>query len=184
MNLTLSRAGNTTAAASVAFATIDGAGLQNCDVNNGIASPRCDYENTIGTVNFGPGETSKSFSVAIIDDSYAEGPETFSVTLFNPSSATLGAQATATVTIIDNDNTTGPNPIDSTAFFVRQHYLDFLGREPDPPGFAGWMSTIDNCAAGDTSCDFSRAATLSIGSIRWLLAASLTTVSSCRTWRE
>jgi len=36
---------------------------------------------------------------------------------------------------------------------VRQQYLDFLGREPDPPGFIGWVNTINNCAAGDTSCD-------------------------------
>ena len=45
------------------------------------------------------------------------------------------------------------NPIDDTNFFVRQQYLDFLNREPDPPGFAGWTSTINNCAPGDTSCD-------------------------------
>jgi Domain of unknown function (DUF4214) len=45
------------------------------------------------------------------------------------------------------------NAIDTTEFFVRQQYLDFLGREPDPPGFAGWVNTINNCAAGDTSCD-------------------------------
>jgi hypothetical protein len=36
---------------------------------------------------------------------------------------------------------------------VRQQYLDFLGREPDPPGFMGWVNTINNCAPGDASCD-------------------------------
>jgi hypothetical protein len=46
-----------------------------------------------------------------------------------------------------------PNPIDCPEYFVRQHYFDFLGREPDPVGFAGWLSTLNNCAAGDTSCD-------------------------------
>jgi len=44
------------------------------------------------------------------------------------------------------------NPIDDAQFFVRQQYLDFLGREPDPLG-AEWVNTINNCAPGDPSCD-------------------------------
>ena len=153
VDITLTRSGNTTSSATIGFQTIDSAGLQNCNVFNGVASPRCDFINTIGTLQFAAGETSKSFSVAIIDDSYAEGNETFSVTLSGTSSAMLGTRATATITIVDNDAVTGPNPIDGTDFFVRQQYLDFLNREPDPPGFAGWTSTINNCAPGDTSCD-------------------------------
>ncbi len=104
-------------------------------------------------MSFAAGETSKSFSIAIIDDSYAEGTETFTVGLNNPSGASLGAQSTATVTILDNDLVTGPNPIDNTNFFIRQQYLDFLGREPDPPGLAGWTSTINNCSGDTTQCD-------------------------------
>jgi hypothetical protein len=153
VNITLTRSGDTTSSASVSFATNDGAGLTNCNVFNGTASPRCDYENTIGTMSFAAGEISKSFSVAIVNDSYAEGTETFTLGLNTPSGAILGAQSTATVTITDNEATNGPNPIDSTDFFVRQQYLDFLGREPDPFGFAGWTSTINNCASGDTNCD-------------------------------
>jgi hypothetical protein len=154
VNITVTRAGDTSGPASVGYSTIDDAGLTNCNVFNGIASPRCDYENTIGTLTWAAGDaTPKTFSVAIVDDSYAEGTETFRVSLNNPSGATLGAQSTATVTITDNDVTNGPNPIDNTNFFVRQQYLDFLGREPDPPGFAGWTGTINNCAPADTSCD-------------------------------
>ncbi len=153
MNLTVTRSGNTSGAASVGFATNDAAGLTNCNVFNGVASPRCDYPVTIGTLQFAAGETSKSFSIAIIDDSYAEGTENFTVNLNNPSGATLGTQSTTTVMIVDNETTTGPNPIDNTNFFVRQQYLDFLGREPDPPGFAGWTSTINNCSGDTTQCD-------------------------------
>jgi hypothetical protein len=153
VDITLSRSGDTTRSAAVSFATNDGAGLNNCDTVNGIASPRCDYTNTIGTIQFGAGETSKSFSVAIVDDAYAEGNETFTVSLAGVSDATLGTQSTATVTIIDNDSTNGANPIDDTNFFVRQQYIDFLGREPDPPGFAGWTSTINNCTGDTTHCD-------------------------------
>jgi Tol biopolymer transport system component len=37
------------------------------------------------------------------------------------------------------------NPIDDTAFFVRQHYLDFLGREPEPGGFNAWVNVLEGC---------------------------------------
>ena len=154
VNITLTRGGDTTSSAAVSFATNDGAGLTNCNVINTIASPRCDFINTLGTATWAAGDaTSKTFSIAIVNDSYAEGPETFTIGLNSPSGATLGAQSTATVTIIDNDAVNGPNPIDNTNFFVRQQYIDFLGREPDSFGFPIWVSTINNCAPGNTSCD-------------------------------
>ena len=46
-----------------------------------------------------------------------------------------------------------PNPIDCADFFVHQHYLDFLNREPDLAGYAGWQSMLTNCPVGDTTCD-------------------------------
>lgn len=45
------------------------------------------------------------------------------------------------------------NPIDTTSFFVRQQYLDFLGREPDSVGFTAWVNLLNGCAAGNTACD-------------------------------
>ncbi len=39
-----------------------------------------------------------------------------------------------------------PNPIDDASFFVRQHYLDFLNRQPDAPGLAHWTGEITECA--------------------------------------
>jgi hypothetical protein len=154
VDVTVTRSGDTTSSASVNFVTNDAAGLTNCDVINHIASPRCDYTNSGGTLTWAAGDAaSKSFSVAIIDDGYAEGNETFTASLSSPSGATLGTQSTATVTITDNETVNGANPIDSTNFFVRQQYIDFLGREPDPPGFAGWTSTINNCTGDTTQCD-------------------------------
>ena len=154
VDITLTRTGNTAGSSSVNFITNDNAGLTNCNVFNGVASPRCDYENTIGTATWAAGDaTPKTFSIAIVDDSYAEGTESFTISINSPNGATLGAQSTATVTITDNEAITGLNPIDNTNFFVRQQYIDFLGREPDPPGFAGWTATINNCAPGDINCD-------------------------------
>jgi hypothetical protein len=45
------------------------------------------------------------------------------------------------------------NPIDCPEFFLREHYVDFLNREPDPPGFAAWLAVLNNCVPDDTSCD-------------------------------
>jgi CubicO group peptidase (beta-lactamase class C family) len=43
------------------------------------------------------------------------------------------------------------NPIDLDSFFVRQHYLDFLNREPDSAGEEFWVNNIAACGA-DTTC--------------------------------
>src|SRR2546426_823000 len=45
---------------------------------------------------------------------------------------------------------TGPG-IDDTQFFVRQQYLDFLNREPDPNGLRFWTSEITSCGT-DKQC--------------------------------
>jgi CSLREA domain-containing protein len=73
---------------------------------NGTATAGQDYTATSGTLNFGVGETTKTITVPILADAIDELPETFTVTLSNPSSgATLGATSTATVTITDVDTT-------------------------------------------------------------------------------
>jgi Calx-beta domain/Carboxypeptidase regulatory-like domain len=43
------------------------------------------------------------------------------------------------------------NPLDSDTFFVRQHYIDFLGREPDAGGLTFWTDQIAQCGA-NSSC--------------------------------
>lgn len=55
--------------------------------------------------------------------------------------------------MLDDPRAFTTNPIDQTAFFVRQHYRDFLGREPEPGGYQGWQDILNNCAGGDTRCD-------------------------------
>ncbi|HEX8844674.1 MAG TPA: S8 family serine peptidase [Pyrinomonadaceae bacterium] len=151
--LTVTRS-NAANAATVDYATSDTAGLAECSTVNGIASQRCDYTIAVGRLRFAAGETSKVIDIPVIDDVYADGNESFTFTLSNPSGDTLGAQDRATLTITDNDsNSNAPNPIDTTDFFIRQHYLDFLLREPEPGGFQGWRNILNNCPQGDTSCD-------------------------------
>jgi len=106
----------------------------------------------VGTLNFAAGETSKTISIPIMDDVFAEGAETFTIALSNPAGTALGSPATASLTISDNESVNGTtNPIDGTSFFVRQHYLDFLNREPDPPGFGFWTNEIGLCGM-DAQC--------------------------------
>jgi hypothetical protein len=46
---------------------------------------------------------------------------------------------------------TNTNLIDDAQFFVRQHYIDFLNREPDPDGLQFWVSNITSCG-NDLHC--------------------------------
>ena len=47
------------------------------------------------------------------------------------------------------------NPIDTNEFFVRQQYLDFLGREPEYAGLNYWTGRLNQCN-GDARCLLSR----------------------------
>jgi len=145
VTITVNRIGNTFGAASVDYFTSDV-----------TASERRDYITAIGTLRFAAGETSKSFVVLINDDSYVEENETFNVNLRNPSGATLGAPAIATVTIIDNASEPTANVIDDPSDFVCQHYHDFLNRTPDADGLAFWINQITSCGADQTCVQLKR----------------------------
>ena len=136
IEITVTRAGDTSAAVSVDYAT-----------NDGTASERSDYITALGTLTFAAGQASRSFNVLLVDDLLPEGTETFSVALTNPTSgASLGDLNVATITINDNDAApSSANPIAAARFFVRQHYLDFLNREPDEAGLNFWTNQITEC---------------------------------------
>lgn len=157
LTITINRTGDTALAATVDFQTDDTAEFVRCDITTGTASPRCDYATTVGTATFAAGAATATFTIAIADDVFVEGDETFTISLRNATgNSSLGAASIATVTITDND-TTAPtaatNPIDQPGFFVRQQYLDFLAREPDTAGFNAFVARLTGCPAGDTSCD-------------------------------
>jgi hypothetical protein len=138
----VTRAGDLSGAVSVGYST-----------GGGVADERADYTTARGTLRFAPGETFKSFNVSVTDDHSVEGDETFALTLHDlRGAAVLDAPASARFTIIDDDeHPSAVNPIDSSGFFVRQHYLDFLGREPDAEGLAHWTNEIESCGA-DAQC--------------------------------
>jgi hypothetical protein len=167
ITITVNRSGDLTPAVTVDYASPDDSSSMTflpCSTVIGIASSRCDFTTAIGTLRFAAGETSKTFDVLISQDTYVEGPETFSLTLANPTGGAAFAQpadALSVVTIDDDDSggvvgdlgITESNPIDDNQNFVRQHYHDFLNREPDAAGLSFWTSQITNCGANQTCID-------------------------------
>ena len=145
--ITVTRTGSTFAASNVTYWTTDADTFTvNCAARNGTAFARCDFATVVGLVSFAPGETSRTFTIPIINDGYAEGNETFNVVLGSPTGAILGSIVTASVVISDNETADASNPIlmpSGIGFFTRQHYLDFLGREPESN--EPWSAVMAGC---------------------------------------
>lgn len=93
-SLTVQRSGDLTVGATVSFLTVDG-----------TAKGGSDYVSTNGTLTFKVGESLAAIKVAILDDTLAEGDESFSVVLTNlPSGYSRNAQLTTVVRILDNES--------------------------------------------------------------------------------
>ena len=69
---------------------------------NGTATAGQDYTASTGTVTFAAGQVSQVITIAVHGDTAVEPTETFTLTLSNPSGATIG-RATATGTITNDD---------------------------------------------------------------------------------
>jgi len=146
LTITVTRSGDTSSPASVDYKTVDGSATQ-----------KADFEYAAGTLTFGIGETSKAFQVLINEDMYVEVNESFGLTLSNPAGASLGAQNSTGVTIIDDSPESITNPIDDAQSFVYMQYHDFLNREPDASGLAFWTNQITACGTNQTCIDSARA---------------------------
>ncbi len=91
--ITVVRVGSTTNAVSVDYGT-----------SAGTASAGTDYFDTSGTLNFAPGDGSKSFSITLVDDRLPEGNETVELSLDNVTGgASLGEPTNAVLTILNDD---------------------------------------------------------------------------------
>ena len=89
--VTLSRAAS--GPVSVDYATKDG-----------TAAAGADYTAASGTLVFAPGETAKTVSVALLDDSIDEGKETFTLRLSNPQGAYLRKMHREAKGVVRNDD--------------------------------------------------------------------------------
>jgi hypothetical protein len=69
---------------------------------------------------------------------------------FSPSSRSFSLVAShADAIFTGTPSSVTANPLDTTEFFIRQHYLDFLGREPDLGGLNYWSAELDKCKVDD-----------------------------------
>ncbi|HEX4934547.1 MAG TPA: Calx-beta domain-containing protein, partial [Gemmatimonadaceae bacterium] len=100
VTLTVRRMGPATAAASVRWTTADGTATAGQDFGtNGSATQRS------GSLSWAAGDaTSRTIVIPILNDTLAEGTETFTVSLNTPSGVVLGSPSSATVSIADNDS--------------------------------------------------------------------------------
>jgi len=138
--ITVNRSGSSLPPVTVDYSTTDGSAQQ-----------KGDYTIALGKLSFGTNETSKTFQVLITDDGHVEGNETVNLTLSSPTgSVSLGSPSSAVLTISSNDSVAS-QPIDDAQFFVRQHYRDFLNREPDQGGLNFWTNEITSCGS-DAQC--------------------------------
>ncbi len=139
--ITVTRIGDTSTPATIDYFTSDSS-----------ASERTDYTTTLGTLQFAPGETSKTFDVLVTDDSFPEANENVFLGLLNATgTASIGPRNSAMLVIHDNDLAGSSNYVEISSFYVRQHYNDFLNRLPDSSGEAFWINNIEACGL-TTAC--------------------------------
>lgn len=67
------------------------------------ATPGQDYTAQAGTITFADGETTKTVTIAILDDAAGEGTETFNVAIDRVTGASAGQPRTTTVSIFDDE---------------------------------------------------------------------------------
>ena len=125
------------------FATIDysSAGL--------TAVPGVDYQEVGGTLSFGVGETSKSFSVPIHDNTLPNAEKRIRVALSNPqpAGARLGSLTNAIIAIVDNESVNIPAGSVETDFAVSTGANDVvhaLALQPNGQFYIGGDFTIVN----------------------------------------
>lgn len=89
VTVTVTRTGGSNGAITVTYTTA-----------NGTATAPSDYAASTGTVTFAAGDTApKTITIPIVSDSIPEPPETFTLSLSNPTAGSLGPQSVTTVTI-------------------------------------------------------------------------------------
>lgn len=150
VTITVIRTGDAAPPVSVDYITTDNSNPADfipCrSIAPGTASSRCDFNLAVGTLRFAANETTRTFDVLITQDSYEEGTETLQLFLSNPvGGAILGDQSISILQILDDVPEISANPILDPRNFVRQHYLDFLNREPDQAGWDFWTDNINKC---------------------------------------
>jgi hypothetical protein len=145
-NVTVVRNGPPTNTDSVSYITTDG-----------TAKEGRDYVVAQGVVSFALGESTKTFPILLINNSYVDAsPRTVNIKLIEAQGAFLGTTSSAVLSIVDDDKSPGPNPVDDAHAFVQFNYFDFLGRFPDTGGWDFWTNEIKSCGSNQACVDVKR----------------------------
>jgi Calx-beta domain/FG-GAP-like repeat len=126
----VSRTGGTAGSVSATYTTV-------AETGPGKATAGADYTAVTSTIQFADGEGgTKSFTVSILNDAQVEGNETFRIDLSSPTGgATLGAQSSITVGIVDDDVGGAGVPQD----FNLDGRSDLLWRNNGDGAVQGWL---------------------------------------------
>ncbi|HEY6230914.1 MAG TPA: carboxypeptidase regulatory-like domain-containing protein [Pyrinomonadaceae bacterium] len=121
---------------------VNGRSLAGAVVNLEGTQSRKTITNANGEYRFEGVETNGFYSVApsLVNYSFSPRERSFSQ---------IGNATEAVFTGAASD--TSLNAIDTAEYFVRQHYVDFLGREPDESGFNFWSDEMLACGS-DLQC--------------------------------
>jgi virginiamycin B lyase len=110
LTVTVNRGGDTSGTVSVGYAT-----------GGGTAVAGVDYTATSGTLTFGPGVTSRSFTVPILNPGRTSGSVTFDLTLSNPTGeGVLATPSVAVVTITDHEPQPGQLAFSAPGYTVNE----------------------------------------------------------------
>ena len=144
--VTVMRSGGDAGQVTVDYATADGTALAGED-----------YQGNAGTLTFLDGETSRTFTVTILDDAVHEADESLTLTLGNPGGgAVLGSPTSAVLTILDNDPAPQPGSLSlgATGYTVAEAGGSVTvtvsrGGGSDGPVTVDYMTSDGSAVAGD-----------------------------------
>ena len=166
--------------------TLDSAATETVTVewatSDGTATAGTDYTAGDGTVTFNAGDSSKTVSVTVAGDNVDEPNETFTVTLSNPSGATIGDGA-ATGTITDDDATPKVTLALSSSSITEVNQQSTVTATLDHPSSEETtvtvsVSPVSPAVAGDYRLSTNRELTIAAGSTTSTGTVTVTSVNN------
>jgi hypothetical protein len=124
---------------------------------NGTAVAPGDYTATSNTLTFTAGQTSKTITIATIDDSTVESSEAMSVTLSGATGGAAIGTATGTGTIDDNDTVSPANLAIGSASVTEGGTLSFTVTRSGNTGIAASASYATSSGTATSGSDFTAA---------------------------
>jgi glucose/arabinose dehydrogenase len=118
--------------------SVDGSGVSGAVISITGTQNRKTITDVNGNYRFDNVDTSGAYTITPMRANFLFSPAARSIII-------VANSTDASFTAVPANN--GSNPLDTPEYFVRQHYVDFLGREPDESGFNFWSDQILSCGA-------------------------------------